>query len=62
MKYRTGELVQIRIEKVNEAFKKYNGIYKIQDVRKTFDGNYIYKLKGVPNWGTEDMIFPINKG
>ena len=61
VKYRIGDLVQIRMDKVNEEFKKYTDIYTIEKVRKTSEGIYIYKLKGVPNWGTEDMIIPVNK-
>lgn len=60
MKYKIGDLVQIRMDKVNDEFKKYNDIYPIKEIRKTFEGVYIYKLKGVPNWGTEDMLLPIN--
>lgn len=60
MKYKIGDLVQIRMDKVNEEYKKYNSIYPIKEIRKTDEGIYIYKLKGVPNWGTEEMIIPIN--
>lgn len=60
MKYRIGDQVQIRMDKVNEEYKKYNNIYTIKEIRKTFEGIYLYKLKGVPNWGTEDMILPVN--
>lgn len=60
MKYKIGDKVQIVKDKVLEKYQKYNGIYEIKEIRKTYEGIYIYKLKGVPNWGTEDMILPIN--
>ena len=60
MKFKVGDQVQIRMDKVNNEYKKYIDIYTIKEIRKTFDGIYLYKLKGVPNWGTEDMILPIN--
>lgn len=36
------------------------GKMKVKEIKITFDGIYLYKLKGVPNWGTEDMILPVN--
>ena len=60
MKYQIGDKVQIRKDKVSEEYQKYNDIYTIKEIRKTFEGIYIYKLKGIPNWGTEEMILPVN--
>lgn len=59
MKYNIGDKVQINLEKVDDKHKKYKGIYEIVDIRKTFENIYIYKLKNVPNWGTEEMLIPI---
>lgn len=60
MKYQIGDLVQIIMDKVDNKHKQYNGFYKIKEIKRTFDGVYLYKLKGIPNWGTEDMISPVN--
>lgn len=60
MKYQIGDLVQIIMDKVDNKHKQYNGFYKIKEIKRTFDGAYLYKLKGIPNWGTEDMILPVN--
>ncbi len=60
MKYQIGDSVQIITEKVDNKHKQYNGIYKIKEIKTTFAGICLYKLKGVPNWGTEDMILPVN--
>ena len=57
MKFKVGDQVQIRMDKVNKEYKKYIDIYTIKEIKKNFKGIYLYKLKGVPNWGTEDMIF-----
>ena len=59
MKYSIGETVQINIDKVDQQHKKYTRTYKIVDIKKTFEGVYIYKLKGVPHWGTEELLLPI---
>lgn len=60
MKYRIGDQVQIRMDKVNDEYKKYNDIYTIKEIGKSIEGIYLYKLKGVPNWGTEEMILLVN--
>ncbi len=56
MKYKIGDKVKIKLDKVSEYHKKYNKPYKIEKIRKTYKDIYIYKLKGIPDWGTEEMI------
>jgi hypothetical protein len=51
--YKIGEKVVICLD----GFKdEYCEEYIIADKRKTYEGNYIYKLRGVPDWGLESMI------
>lgn len=56
MKYKIGDKVKIKTDKVLEKYKKYDKVYSIVEVRETSDGTYIYKLNRVPNWGAEEMI------
>lgn len=55
-KFKIGDKVKIKLSLVNDEFKKYNKEYIIKEVRKTNDNIFIYKLNGVPKWGTEEMI------
>lgn len=55
-KYNIGEKVRINLDKVGDDFKKYDGVYTIEKIMYTTEKIYVYKLKGVPQIGTEDMI------
>ena len=55
-KYNVGDSVQINLDKVNDEFKKYDGIYIVEKIKRDSEGVYLYKLRGVPKWGTEEMI------
>lgn len=45
MKFKVGDQVQIRMDKVNNEHKKYIDIYTIKEIKKNFKGIYLYKLK-----------------
>jgi len=55
-KFKIGDKVKIKLSLVNDEYKKYNKAYVIKEIRKTNDNIFIYKLSGVPNWGTEEML------
>jgi hypothetical protein len=48
--------VKIKLDKVLNKYKKYDKVYEIVDIKTTHDGTKLYKLKNVPNYGTEDML------
>lgn len=54
--YNIGDDVKINMSRVNEKYKKYKGVYKIIKIIRTAAGINLYKLKGVPGYGTKDMI------
>lgn len=54
-KFKVGDKVKIKLEKVLETYKKYDGVYTIIQVIETSVGS-IYKLKGVPRYGTDKLI------
>lgn len=60
-KYNIGDSVQINLDMVNEEFKQYQGIYVIERIKRDSEGVYLYKLRGVPKWGCEDMITKVEK-
>ena len=55
-KFNIGDKVKIKSALVNDKYKKYKGIYSIKEIRLTNENIFIYKLTGVPNWGTEEML------
>lgn len=58
-KYNIGDSVQINLDMVNDEFKKYDGIYIVKDIKRDSEGEYLYKLNGVPRWGTEEMLIKV---
>lgn len=59
MGFKINDKVKINLDLVNDEFKKYDGVYTIIEIKKDKDGIYLYKLNGVPKWGTEEMIYKI---
>jgi hypothetical protein len=55
-----GDKVKIKLDKVLDEYKKYDKVYEIVDIRIDNDDVVLYKLDGVPDWGTEDMIEKID--
>jgi hypothetical protein len=51
-----GNKVKIKLDKVLDEYKKYDKVYEIVDIRIDNDDVVLYKLDGVHDWGTEDMI------
>lgn len=51
-----GDKVKLKLDKVIDEFKKYDGIYKIVAVKKLIYGKCYYELDGVPAYGTDDTI------
>lgn len=60
-KFNVGDTVRIDLDKVQDNFKKYNKNYIVRNIRKSNRGVILYKLAGVPDWGTEDMLIKVGK-
>ncbi len=54
--FNVGDKVKIKLDYVLDKYKIYTGIYEIEKIRIDNNGVKIYKLKGVPAWGTEEML------
>lgn len=54
--YKIGDIVKINLDKVLDKYKKYNKEYEIIKIIETCEGKKLYKLKNVPNYGTEEML------
>ena len=54
--FNVGDKVKIKLDYVLDKYKKYTEIYEIEEIRIDSDGNKLYKLKNVPDWGTEEML------
>lgn len=55
-KFEVGDKVKIKLDKVLDEYKEYIGIYKIISKRKDCYGEWIYKLDGVPAYGTDEYL------
>lgn len=55
--FKVGDKVKIKLDKVIDEFKKYDGVYAIIGVEQFGDNDkFYYKLDGVPGYGTDDTI------
>lgn len=54
--FNIGDKVKIKIDNVLDKYKEYTDIYEIEEIRVDNNDVKIYKLTGVPDWGTEDML------
>lgn len=53
---KVGDKVKIKKDTVLEKYKKYNGIYKITQIKKFNDGLVGYKIKGIPDLALEKNL------
>lgn len=54
--FKVGDKVKIKLDKVLDKYKKYNGVYRITEKKQDFDGKYIYKVVDIPDWATDEML------
>lgn len=54
--FKKGDKVKIRLDLVLGKYKKYTGVYKIEKVITVKNQKQLYKLKEVPDYGTEELL------
>lgn len=55
--FKVGDKVKIKLDKVIDEFKKYDGVYAIIGAEQFgYNDKFYYKLDGVPAYGTDDTI------
>lgn len=55
--FKVGDKVKIKLDKVIDEFKKYDGVYAIIGVEQFGDNDkFYYKLDGVSAYGDDDTI------
>ena len=55
-KFEVGDKVKIKLDKVADEYKKYDGVYTIISKIKDSNGEWFYKLDGVPAYGADNHL------
>ena len=55
-KFEVGDKVKIKLDKVIDEYKEYDDVYTIISKMKDSNGEWLYKLDGVPAYGADKHL------